>query len=111
MCMKPKPDEKVVNVSCRPASYPCPSCGRRGHRKRRLPRYVRSIAYGEVRWLRVLYAEYTARCDCRKTFRSCPPDVCPRAEYDNLVRQAVLNRVLDDGLNVERTRKAMSRDF
>jgi hypothetical protein len=32
-------------------------------------------------------------------------------EYDNLVREAVLNRVLDDGLNVQRTRIAMKRDF
>ncbi len=111
MCMKPKPGEKVTPVSCRPKTYPCPTCGRRGHRKRRLVRYVRSIDYGAVLWLRVLYAEYTARCDCRKTFRSCPACVCPKADYDNLVRQAVLNRILDDGLNVERTRKAMKRDF
>jgi hypothetical protein len=111
MCMKPKPGEKVVTVSCRPASYPCPTCGRRGHRKRRLQRYVRSIAYGASLWLRVLYAEYTARCDCRKTFRSCPPNICPKADYDNLVREAVLNRILDDGLNVERTRACMERDF
>ena len=33
------------------------------------------------------------------------------AVYDNLVREAVLNRILDDGLNVERTRRAMRRDF
>ena len=111
MCMKPKPGEKVVPVHCRPKSYPCPTCGRRGHRKRLLNRYVRSIAYGSVVWLHVFYAEYTARCDCCKTFRSCPPDICPKADYDNLVRQAVLNRILDDGLNVERTRKAMKRDF
>src|ERR1700683_3911009 len=111
MCMKPKPGEKIVPVRCRPVSYPCPTCGRRGHRKRRLERYVRSIAYGAVLWLRVLYAEYTARCDCRKTFRSCPPDICPRADYDNLVRQAVLNRILDDRLNAQSTRQCMSRDF
>jgi Transposase len=111
MCVKPKPGEKVVTVRCRPESYPCPTCGRRGHRKRRLDRYVRSIAYNQVLWLHVLYAEYTARCDCRKTFRSCPPNICPKADYDNLVRQAVLDRILDDGLNVERTRKAMKRDF
>ena len=111
MSVKPKPGEKVVAVRCRPETYPCPTCGRRGHRKRRLDRFVRSIAYGAVVWLHVLYAEYTAQCDCRKTFRSCPSNVCPRADYDNLVRQAVLNRILDDGLNVERTRKAMKRDF
>jgi hypothetical protein len=111
MCVKPKPGEKVVPVRCRPESYPCPTCGRRGHRKRLLHRYVRSIAYGAVVWLHVFYAAYTARCDCCKTFRSCPPDICPKAEYDNLVRQAVLNRILDDGMNAERTRKAMKRDF
>jgi Transposase len=111
MCMKPKPGEKVVPVYCRPESYPCPTCGVRGHRKRRCHRYVRSIGYEVVVWLHVFYAEYTARCDCRKTFRSCPPDICPRADYDNLVRQAVLNRILDDGMNAERTRKAMKRDF
>lgn len=111
MCMKPKSGEKVVPVSCRPKCYPCPTCGTRGHRKRRCQRYVRSIAYGTVVWLHVLYAEYTARCNCCKTFRSCPPNICPKADYDNLVRQAVLNRILDDGLNVERTRKALQRDF
>src|SRR5262245_24201582 len=111
MCEKPKPGEKVVPVRCQPNSYPCPSCGRRGHRKRRLDRFVRSLAYGRVVWLHVFYAEYRARCTCRKYFRSCPPNVCPKADYDNLVREAVLNRILDDGLNVERTRAAMKRDF
>src|SRR6266699_2702151 len=111
MCVQPKPGEKVVPVRCQPKTYPCPICGRHGRRKRRLRRYVRSLAYGHVLWLHVYYAEYTARCDCRKYFRSCPPNVCPKAEYDNLVREAVLNRILDDGLNVERTRWAMKRDF
>lgn len=111
MCVKPKAGEKVVPVRCQPKTYPCPTCGRRGHRKRRLDRFVRSLAYGHVLWLHVFYAEYTARCDCRKYFRSCPPGIGPKAEYDNLVREAVLNRILDDGLNVERTRAAMKRDF
>ncbi len=111
MCMKPKTGEKVTKVKCRPKTYPCPTCGRRGIRNRYCDRYVRSIAYGTVVWLHVLYAEYTARCSCRKSFRSCPPNICPKADYDNLVRQAVLNRIFDDGMNVERTRKAMKRDF
>ena len=111
MCNKPKPGDKVVPVRCRPVSYPCPSCGKRGHRKRRLDRYVRSIGYETVVWIHVLYAEYTARCSCRKTFRSCPPGITPRADYDDLVRQAVLNRILDDGLNVQRVRSCMKRDF
>jgi hypothetical protein len=111
MCMKPQPGEKVVPVRCQPKSYPCPTCGTRGHRKRRLDRYVRSLAYEQALWLHVFYAEYTARCDCRKSFRSCPDGVIPKADYDNLVRQAVLNRILEDGLNVERTRVCMQRDF
>src|SRR6476660_4566194 len=109
MCMLPR--EQVLPVRCQPKTYPCPVCGRRGRRVRRCDRRVRSLAYGQVVWLHVFYAEYRARCDCRKYFRSCPPDICPKADYDNLVRQAVLNRILDDGLNVELTRAAMRRDF
>jgi hypothetical protein len=111
MCVKPKPGEKVVDVRCQPKFYCCPTCGRRGHRKRRLDRYVRSLAYGKVLWLHVFYAEYTARCDCRKYFRSWVANSDPKADYDNLVREAVLNRILDDGLNVQRTIAAMKRDF
>src|SRR4051812_40442134 len=111
MCVKPQPGEKVVPVRCQPKTYPCPTCGRRGHRKRRLDRHVRSLDYGRALWLHVFYAEYTARCACRKYFRSWVPNSCPKADYDNLVREAVLNRILDDGLNVQRTIAAMKRDF
>ena len=110
-CTKPQPGEKVIIVRCRPLTLPCPTCGTRARRKRRLERFVRSLAYGVVIWLRVLYAEYRTHCSCCKSFRSCPPDVCPKADYDNLVRQAVLDRILDDGLNVQRTLTAMKRDF
>jgi hypothetical protein len=111
MCVKPQPGEKVIPIRCQPKAYPCPTCGRRGHRKQRHDRFVRSIGYQQVVWLHVFYAEYRARCDCRKTFRSCPAQITPQADYDNLVRQAVLNHILDDGLNVERTRACMERDF
>jgi len=40
-----------------------------------------------------------------------PPDVEPRALYDNKVRQAVLDRILDDGMSVERVIASMRRDF
>jgi hypothetical protein len=109
MCLPPR--EQVIPVRCQPRTYPCPSCGRHGRRQRRLDRFVRSLAYGQVAWLHVFYAEYRARCACRKSFRSCPPQLDPKADYDHLVRQAVLNRLLDDGLNVQRTQAAMKRDF
>jgi Transposase len=111
MCMKPQSADKVIPVRCQPKTFPCPTCGRHGRRKRRHDRYVRSLALGQVVWWHVFYAEYTARCTCRKSFRSWVSCCCPKADYDNLVREAVLNRILDDGLNVERTRAAMKRDF
>lgn len=105
------PREQVIDIRCQPKTHPCPRCGRRGRRVRRLDRRVRSLAYRRVAWLHVHYAEYQARCCCRKFFRSWPLDVPPKADYDGQVRQAVLDRILLDGLNVERTRAALQRDF
>lgn len=102
---------QVRVVRCAPKSHPCPTCGRRGRRKRPLHRRIRSLAYRQVAFLDVHYAEYQARCRCCKYFRSWPVDVPPKADYDDRVRQAVLDRILEDGLNVERTRQAMQRDF
>jgi hypothetical protein len=98
-------------VRCAPKTHPCPACGKRGRRKRLLCRRIRSLAYRQVAFLDVHYAEYKARCSCRKSFRSWPLDVPPGSGYCPLVRQAVLDRLLQDGLNVERTRACMKRDF
>jgi len=94
-----------------PKHAPCPKCGRRGRRKRILRRRLRSLAYHRVAWLDVTYAEYRARCGCCKYFRTWPVDVPPKADYDATVRQAVLDRLLRDRLNVEQTKRAMARDF
>jgi hypothetical protein len=92
-------------------THPCPTCGRPGRRKRTLFRRIRSLAYRQEAYLDVRYAEYQARCGCRKSFRSWPLDVPAKAGYGEAVRNAVLDRLLGDGLNVERTRAAMRRDF
>jgi hypothetical protein len=102
---------QVHSVRCAPKTHPCPHCGTHGRRKRPLHRRIRSLAYRQVAYLDVHYAEYQARCSCCKFFRSWPLDVPPKADYDGLVRQAVLDRILDDGLNVQRTRAALKRDF
>lgn len=94
-----------------PRRAPCPHCGRRGRRKRLLQRRVRTLAYRRVAWLEVTYAEYRARCGCCKYFRTWPLDVPAKADYDDAVRQAVLDRLLRDRLNVEQTRTAMQHDF
>src|ERR1051326_218111 len=101
----------IRRIRCAPQRAPCPTCGRGGHRKRLLHRRVRTLAYRRVAWLEVTYAEYRSRCGCCKYFRTWPLDVPPKADYDATVRQAVLDRLLRDRLNVEQTRAAMQRDF
>jgi hypothetical protein len=110
MCFA-KPDEITIPVRCAPKLAPCPTCGNKGRRQRTWTRRVRTIAYQKVAWLHITYGEYQARCRCCKYFRTTPADVLPKADYDNKVRQAVLDRILQDGLNVERTREALKRDF
>src|SRR5262245_7672141 len=101
----------IRTVHCAAKHHPCPHWGKNGVRVRRLHRRVRTLAYRQVAWLVIHYAEYKARCSCCKFFRSCPKGVQPKADYDDTVRNAVLDRLLDDGLNAERTRAAMRRDF
>jgi len=98
-------------VSCGPKFWPCPDCGKRGKRKQQLDRQVRSIAYGKIVYLDITYAEYRATCDCCRTFRSSPPGVELGCQYDNQVRQAVLDRLIEDGLSVPKLMAALQRDF
>jgi transposase-like protein len=72
---------------------------------------VRSIAYKEIAVLRITYGEYESRCACCQSFRTHPDDVLPKAKYDNKVREAVLEGILEDQLNVEAVRRRMQRDF
>lgn len=102
---------RVIPVHCAPKKAPCPSCGKLGKRKRTYERNVRTIAYKEIATLHIIYGEYESRCDCCKTFRTHPDDVLPRAKYDNKVREAVLEGILEDHLNVEAVRRRMERDF
>jgi hypothetical protein len=98
-------------IRCAPKTHACPHCGKHGRRKRHLHRRIRSLAYRQEAWIDVHYAEYKACCSCCKYFRSWPLDVPQKADYDENVRLAVLDRILQDGLNVERTLAAMRRDF
>jgi transposase-like protein len=81
-------------------------------RKRKLPpRSVRTVMYKTVAFLEITCGEYQARCDCCTTFRNTPEQVLPRAFYDNKVRDLVLERLLDDGMNVEQTLESLRREF
>ena len=105
------PHVRTIPVRCAPRNAPCPSCGKLGRRKGVHHRQVHTIAYKQVVFLDLTYGEYRARCSCSKTFRTNPPDVEPKARYDNKVRGAVIDRILDDGMSVERVIASMSRAF
>jgi hypothetical protein len=90
---------------------PLPAARQVGRRKRTLTRTVRTVAYKAIAFLKITYGEYVARCRCRKTFRDTPEGVLPKAKYDNKVRDLVLDRILRDGMNVERTLESIRREF
>ena len=105
------PTPIVIPVHCAPRKAPCPKCGKRGRRKRTVTRRVRTVAYKAVAYLEITYGEYAARCECSTTFRNTHEDVLPRAAYDNKVRDLVLDRILKDGMSVERTLQSLEREF
>ena len=102
---------RFENSSYCPKTCPCPHCGTLGTRKQKFTRRVRSIAFRCVLSLNITYAEYRAACGCCKTFRSSVPGVEAGCLYENRVRQAVLDRLIEDGLSVRRLIAAMKRDF
>jgi Transposase len=102
----------TLPVHCAPKKAPCPKCGKHGCRKRKLPpRRVRTVAYKAIAYLEITCGEYQARCDCCTTFRNTPEGVLPRALYDNKVRDLVLERIIEDGMNIERTLESLRREF
>jgi transposase-like protein len=76
-----------------------------------LTRTVRTVAYKAIALLEITYGEYTARCRCRTTFRTHPDGVLPKAKYDNKVRELVLDRLLKDGMSIERALASIRREF
>jgi hypothetical protein len=105
------PTPVVIPVHAAPKKAPCPTCGKLGRRKRTFTRRVRTVAFKKVAYLEITCGEYGTRCGCRKTFRNSPEGVLPRALYDDRVRDLVLERVLHDGMSIERTLESLRREF
>lgn len=101
----------TIPITCTPKKAPCPHCGKPGKLVRTHERMVRTIAYKVIAILHITCGEYQARCGCCSTFRTSPDGILPRWKYDNKVRQAVLERILDDGMNVEATLRSLQREF
>src|SRR3954454_2167660 len=106
-----QPRVRTQRRPCAPRTYPCPRCGVPGRRKQTHTRTVRCLAYQEVLLIELTTAESRARCGCCKTFRSQVEGIEPRAEYTNRVRDAVIDRLLQDGMSMERLGQALARDF
>src|SRR5437763_1194717 len=106
-----QPRVRVVHRRCAPKTYPCPHCGKPGRRKCVHTRRIRDIAYLAIVYIELTVGEYRARCSCCKTFRAQVEGIEARAEYTNRVREAVLDRLLDDSMSMERLRQALQRDF
>jgi len=64
-----------------------------------------------VAYLKITYGEYTAQCQCCTTFRNTPEGVLPKAHYDNKVRDLVLDRIIKDGMSIERILESLRREF
>jgi transposase-like protein len=94
-----------------PQLSPCPHCGTPARRKQVLHRTVRGIAYGAILLVHVTTGEYRARCGCCRTFRTQVQGIAPKAQYTDQVREAVLDRLLDDRMSLERILAALRRDF
>ncbi|MGZ3392241.1 MAG: ISL3 family transposase [Isosphaeraceae bacterium] len=105
------PTPVVITVQCEPKKAPCPKCGKLGRRTRTLTRPVRTVVYKTIAFLEIRYGEYHARCGCSTTFRNTPEGVLPKAKYDNKVRNLVLERVLEDGMSIERVLQSLRREF
>jgi len=105
------PTTVFIPVHCATKKAPCPQCGKMGKRKRTCTREVRTVAYKAVAYLKITYGEYTARCQCCTTFRNTPEGVLPKAHYDNKVRDLVLDRILKDGMSIERLLESLRREF
>jgi hypothetical protein len=106
------PTPVVIPIHHAPKKAPCPKCGKHGRPKRKLtPRRVRTVAYKAIAHLEITGGEYQAKCGCCTTFRSSVEGVLPRALYDNKVRDLVLDRILKDGMSVERTLESLSREY
>ncbi len=100
-----------IPIHCAPKKAPCPKCGKLGKRKRTCTREVRTVAFRVVAYLKITYGEYTAQCECCTTFRNTPEGVLPKAHYDNKVRDLVLDRIIKDGMSIERILESLRREF
>ena len=90
---------------------PLPQVRQAWHSKAEVPPQGPHRLHKAVAFLEITCGEYRARCGCCTTFRNTPEQVLPRALYDNKVRDLVLERLIEDGMSIERTLKSLRREY
>ena len=68
--------------------------------------------YGEIIFIELTVGEYRARCHLLQDLPlAASKSIEPRAEYTNRVRDAIIDRLLDDSMCLNRLQESMKRDF
>ena len=104
------PHVDTIPVRCCPKKAPYPTCGKLAPRKDVHPEWSAPSPPKKVVFLELTSGESRARCGCCTTFRTTPSE-SSLGLSDNKVREAVLDRILDDGMSVDQVVDSMSRDF
>ncbi len=93
---QPKPIYQTKRSAKR--RHPCPTCGKKGWRKRIKSRLVRHLAHKVPAFWRIFVGVYVAACACSKFFTSTVEGVALRAGYTDAVRQKVVDLIVRDHL-------------
>ena len=91
--------------------HPCPTCGKKGWRKRIKSRLVRHLAHKVPAFWKIIVGVYAATCACSKFFTSTVEGVALRAGYTDAVRQKVVDLLIRDHLPIHKVQTHLKEDF
>lgn len=91
--------------------HPCPTCGKKGWRKRIKSLLVRHLAHQVPAFWRIIVGVYAATCACTKFFTSTVEGVALRAGYTDAVRRKVVDLIVRDHLPLRKVQTHLKEDF
>jgi hypothetical protein len=94
-----------------PVQCPCPTCGKKGRRKRIRRRTVRHLAHKQPAFWTLVYGVYAATCACAKFFTAAIEGVALRCGYTDAVRQKAVDLLIRDHLSVYKVQRHLEEDF
>lgn len=94
-----------------PVQHPCPSCGKKGRRKRTRTRTVQHLAHQQPLLWKLVVGVYAAACTCSKYFTAQVEGVALRCGFTDAVRQKVVDLLIRDHLSVYKVQRHLKEDF